>query len=87
MIVSFEDAGSKVASSAVPSYASCSNEYHFSAIAHSVTSSQMKTIVDSIYSKNYIGYIYVTDGSAGCCTYNTLASYYSSLVAYIASKS
>jgi len=85
-IVAFEDPGSKVASSTVPNYASCSNEFHFAAIAHSVPSSQMKSIVDTLYSKNYLGYLYVTDGAAGCCTYNTLASYYSSLVEYIASK-
>jgi len=85
-IVSFEDSGAALANAAKPSYASCSNEYHFAAIVNSVSAASMHTIVDSVFNKDYFGYIYVTDGSEACCAYNTLSSYYPSLVSYIASK-
>lgn len=85
-IVSFENVGSSVTSAAKPSFASCSNEYQFAAIVNTVTSGSMESIVDNLFSKNYFGYIYLTDGSESCCAYNSLSSYYPSLVSYIASK-
>lgn len=85
-IVTFEDYGTDVAAATKPSFASCNNAAHFAAIAHTVTSSSMHSIVDGLLGKNYLGYLYVTDGAGGCCTYNTLTSYYSSLASYIASK-
>jgi hypothetical protein len=84
-IVSLENYGSS-GSGSTPSYASCENKDHFSAIVHTVSSGSMGSTIDSLLSKQYFGYLYVTDGAGGCCTYNTLASYYSSMVDYIASK-
>lgn len=85
-IVSLENYGTEVAAASVPSFAQCSNKDQFSAIVHSVSADSMSSIVDSLISKDYFGYIYVTDGAGGCCTYNTLTSYYASMVSYIASK-
>jgi hypothetical protein len=31
-----------------------------------------------------MGLVYVTDGASGCCTYNTLASYFSSEASAVA---
>lgn len=86
MIVSFENYGTDVATATAPSFAQCSNKDQFAAIAHTVTAGSMDSIIDSLMSSDYFGYIYVTDGVGGCCTYNTLTSYYASMVSYIASK-
>jgi len=86
MIVSFENYGTDVATATAPSIAQCSNKDQFAAIAHTVTAGSMDSIIDSLMSADYFGYIYVTDGVGGCCTYNTLTSYYASMVSYIASK-
>jgi len=84
-IVSFEDTVSKFASSANPSFATCSNKDQFAVITYAASSSQMQSAVSSAVSKGYYGWVYVTDGAAGCCTYNTLASYYASMASYVAS--
>jgi hypothetical protein len=84
-IVSLENYGSEGAGS-TPSYASCDRKEKFSAIVHSVSSGSMASIIDTLLSKQYFGYIYVTDGAGGCCTYNALTSYYTNMVNYIASK-
>jgi len=87
MIVSFENYGTSVAAAiTAPSIAQCSNKDQFAAIAHTVTAGSMDSIIDSLMSADYFGYIYVTDGVGGCCTYNALTSYYASMVSYIASK-
>jgi hypothetical protein len=81
-IVSFENYGTSAIST--PGWANCNNRDQFVAIAHTVASGSMQSIVDSCVSKQY-GYIYVTDGAGGCCTYNELTSYYSSFAAYVGS--
>jgi len=85
-IVSLENYGTSVATATVPSFATCSNKDQFVAIVHTVTADSMNSVIDSLMNMNYFGYIYVTDGVGGCCTYNTLTSYYASMVSYIASK-
>jgi len=86
-IVSYENYGTSLASADIPSYATCSNKEQFVAIVHTVNAgSSMDVIIDAVLNKDYFGYIYVTDGLGGCCTYNTLTTYYASMVAYIASK-
>lgn len=85
-IVTLENYGTEVASAIAPSFAQCSNKGQFSAIVHTVTANSMSSIIDNLLSKNYFGYIYITDGAGGCCTYNTLTSYYASMISYIASK-
>jgi len=83
-IVSFEDTSSKFASSSNPSYASCSNKDKFAVITYGASTSGMQSVVDAARSKGYYGWVYVTDGAGGCCTYNSIASYYSSMATYIA---
>jgi len=85
-IVSFEDTVSKFTSSSNPSYASCSNKDKFAVITYGASSSAMQTAVNTAKSKGYYGWVYVTDGAGGCCTYNTLASYYASMASYVASS-
>jgi len=84
-IVSFEDESSKFSASAAPSGASCSNKNQYAVITYGASSSGMQSAVAAAKSKGYYGWVYVTDGAGGCCTYNALASYYASMVSYVAS--
>jgi len=85
-IVSFEDSSTKFAASATPSSASCSNKDKFSVITYGASgTSAMQSALNSAKSKGYYGWVYVTDGAGGCCTYNTLASYYAAQATYLAS--
>jgi hypothetical protein len=82
-IVVFEDAGSKFSSKSFSSWVTCAPsaseksgyKYKFSGIAHSTSSSSYSSIITSMQNKG-LGLVYITDGAAGCCTYNTLASYF-----------
>jgi hypothetical protein len=85
-IVTLENYASLVSSSGVPSYASCQNKEKFSAIVHTASASSMQSVIDSIISQGYFGYVYVTDGAGGCCTYNQLSSYYTSMATYIGAR-
>jgi len=83
-IVIFEDAGSKLNPSRYPSWVKCAPnasqkagyKYKFSGIAHSTSQSGMASVISSMQNAG-MGLVYVTDGAGGCCTYNTLASYFS----------
>jgi len=83
-IVSFEDTVSEFASSANPSFATCSNKDQFAVITYGASSSQMESAVNTAVSKGYYGWVYATDGS-GASTYNTLPSYYTTMASYVAS--
>jgi len=82
-IVIFEDAGANLKNNyaswvkCAPSSAQKSGyKYKFSGIAHSTASGSMSGIVNTMVSSG-MGLVYVTDGAAGCCTYNALTSYLS----------
>jgi hypothetical protein len=91
-IVVFEDAGSKVSSLSFSSWVTCAPtsaaktgyKYKFSGIAHSTASGSASSIISSFKTKG-IGMVYVTDGAAGCCTYNDLVTYYSTEASSISS--
>jgi hypothetical protein len=84
-IVIFEDAGSKMSSINFASWVTCAPDsaskanykYKFSGIAHSTSSGSAAGVINSFQNKG-MGLVYVTDGAAGCCTYNSLTSYYAS---------
>jgi len=82
-IVIFEDTGASLKNNyaswvkCAPSAAQKSGyKYKFSGIAHSTASGGMSGIVNTMVSSG-MGLVYVTDGAAGCCTYNALTSYLS----------
>jgi len=85
-IVTYEDTASGFASSANPSFASCSTKNEYAMIAYGGSSSAMESSISAARSKGYYGWVYVTDGAAGGSTYNSLASYYSTMVSYVASS-
>jgi len=83
-IVIFEDAGSNLKSS-FASWVKCAPnasqkagyKYKFSGIAHTTSSGNSASVINSMANSG-MGLVYVTDGAGGCCTYNTLASYFTS---------
>jgi len=84
-LVVFEDAGSKWEkfSSQFSSWVSCAPnaaeqpgyKYRFTSIAYATKETSLVSMLSSMATKG-MGLIYVTDGAEGCCTYNSLASYY-----------
>jgi len=50
-------------------------KYRFSGIAYGASQSTMTSTISTMASAG-MGMVYVTDGASGCCTYNTLASYF-----------
>jgi len=83
-IVIFEDQGSSASKSSYASWVKCASsssqksgyKYKFSGIAHSTASSGANGILTTFQNQG-MGMVYVTDGAAGCCTYNSLVSYFS----------
>jgi hypothetical protein len=81
-IVIFEDSGSNFQSN-FASWVTCAPtaaeksgyKYHFAGIAHDVASGSVSSTLSEFETAG-MGLVYVTDGAAGCCTYNTLASYF-----------
>jgi len=85
MIVAFEQASSQVGSSSTQPGASCANKEKYAAIAYGATSpTAMQTVVTNIVKKGFYGYIYVTESAELCCVYNSLATYYPTMVTAIA---
>jgi hypothetical protein len=89
-IVIFEDAGSKLTSGRFASWVKCAPnaaqkagyKYKFSGIAHTTSSGSMQSVINNMQNSG-MGLVYVTDGAGGCCTYNTLASYFTSQASYV----
>jgi len=90
-IVVFEEAGSKLSSISFASWVTCAPssaqkagyKYKFAGIAHSTAAGSASSVLNAMKSKG-IGLVYVTDGAAGCCTYNELVSYYATEASNIA---
>lgn len=82
-LVIFENTGTSAATTSYSSFVNCAStsdaksgyKYKFSGIAHSSELSAASGIISTFQSQG-IGMIYVTDGASGCCTYNTLSSYF-----------
>jgi len=86
-IVVFEDVGSNWSgsSSSFPTWVKCAPsasakanyKYKFSSIAYATATNSVASIIASMQTSG-MGLVYVTDGAAGCCTYDSLASYFTS---------
>jgi len=53
-------------------------KYKFSGIAYGASQGTMTSTINTMMTAG-MGLVYVTDGAAGCCTYNTLTSYMSAM--------
>lgn len=82
-IVIFENYASSLASTSYSNWVKCAPtaaqkagyKYKFSAIIHTATAANQASYLTTIHNMG-MGLVYVTDGAGGCCTYNTLASYF-----------
>lgn len=90
-IVIFEDSASNLQNN-FASWVTCAPssseksgyKYRFAGIAYAESQSGMAGILDTMENSG-MGLVYVTDGASGCCTYNTLASYFSTEASTVAS--
>jgi len=83
-IVIFEDTAAALSTSALTaSWVQCASsssaksgfKYKFSGIVNTASSSQQAGILSTLNAAG-VGLVFVTDGANGCCTYNTLTSYF-----------
>jgi len=90
-IMIFENYGTQIATTNMPSWVQCAStsaqktnyKYKFSSVAHTTPSSSVSSYVSALVNKG-MGYVYVTDGAGGCCTYNSLTSYFPQLANAVA---
>lgn len=82
-IVTLENYASEIVHHRAPSYGSCANKDKFVAIVHTASLASMPTYMDQLNSKNYFGWVYITDGPGGPVTYNWLVTYYTDMVDYV----
>jgi len=91
-IVIFENYGTSIASTSYDSWVTCAPnaaakagyKYKFSGIAHTVASASAASYIQTLINKG-MGMVYITDGEGGCCTYNTLVSYFATEASSVAS--
>lgn len=90
-IMIYENYGTSLSGASFASWVKCAPnaaqksgyKYKFSGIAHTAPSSIQASYVQSLANKG-IGYVYVTDGAGGCCTYNSLTTYFAQLASAVA---
>jgi hypothetical protein len=91
-IMTYEDSQANLPSYQLPSWVLCANttaeksgwQYRFSGIAYGASVSQLSSLITDFHNKG-VGYVYITDGAEGCCTYNSLASYFAQEAATVLS--
>jgi len=82
-IVVYENYGTELASTTFSSFVKCAPsaaqkagyKYKFTGIAHTTPAGSEAAYLQQFISMG-MGMVYVTDGAGGCCTYNTLVSYF-----------
>lgn len=90
-IVIFENYATDLASTSYSSFVKCAPnaaqksgyKYKFSAIVHTAAAANQASYINTV-SNMGMGLVYITDGVGGCCTYNTLTSYFSQEAASVA---
>jgi hypothetical protein len=89
-IVIFESPASSLKSSyaswvkcAPSAAAKAGYKYKFAGIAYGAGSGEISSVITTMQNAG-MGLVYVTDGAGGCCTYNTLASYFASEASTVA---
>jgi len=82
-IMIYENYASSLTSTTLSSWVKCAPsaaqkagyKYKFSGLAHTAASGSASSIVSSLANMG-MGLVYVTDGAGGCCTYNSLVTYF-----------
>jgi len=89
-IMIYENYGTSLAGTSLSNWVKCAPtaaqkagyKYRFSGIAHTASASIQASYVQALANKG-IGYVYVTDGAGGCCTYNSLTTYFAQLASAV----
>jgi len=89
-IMIYEDTAANFAHAEFDSWVTCAPtaaektgyKYHFAGIAYAAAQSSAASLLTS-FQKAGMGMVYVTDGAAGCCTYNDLVSYFATEAAQV----
>jgi hypothetical protein len=89
-IVIYENYASSLAGTSFPSWVKCAPnsaqksgyQYKFSGIVHTASASSQASYITSLHNMG-MGLVYITDGVGGCCTYNTLTSYFAAEAAAV----
>jgi hypothetical protein len=87
-IMIYEDTQAHLPKTTLPEWVLCANttalksgwQYRFSGIAYAASLAQVPSLIADFHALG-VGYVYLTDGAAGCCTYNSLASYFTQEIA------
>jgi hypothetical protein len=82
-ILIYENYYSSLSSATYSSWVTCAPtaaeksgyKYKFSGIVHTATAAEAPSIISTLHNLG-MGLVYVTDGVGGCCTYNTLSSFF-----------
>jgi len=82
-IVIYENYASSLSGTSFPSWVKCAPntaqksgwQYKFSGIVHTADASSQASYISTLHNLG-VGLVYITDGAGGCCTYNTLTSYF-----------
>jgi hypothetical protein len=90
-IMILENYATSVATTSYNSWVKCATnvsqkagyKYRFSGIVHSASASSQASYLRSMQGMG-IGLVYVTDGAGGCCTYNSLTTYFAAMAQAVA---
>jgi len=89
-IVIYEDYASSLSAASFPSWVKCAPsssaksdyQYKFSAIVHTAAAASQASYISDLHNMG-VGLVYITDGVGGCCTYNTLTSFFAAEAASV----
>lgn len=90
-IVIFENYASSLSSTSFSNWITCAPsstqkagyKYKFSGIVHTAAASSQASYIKTLQNMG-MGLVYITDGVGGCCTYNSLTSYFTQEAASVA---
>lgn len=91
-IMIYENYATSLTSASYSSWVKCASnaaqkndyKYKFSGVVHTAAASSVSSYVKTLADRGF-GYVYVTDGAGGCCTYNSLTTYFSQLASAVES--
>jgi hypothetical protein len=89
-IMIYENYASSLSTASFSNWVKCASntaqkagyKYKFSGIVHTATASNQASYISTLSNMGF-GYIYITDGAGGCCTYNSLTSYFAQMASAV----
>lgn len=91
-VVIYENYASSLGGSSYSSWVKCAPnasqksgyKYKFTGMVHTASASNQASYINTLANQG-MGYVYITDGAGGCCTYNNLVSYFAQEAASVQS--